>query len=266
MRIVIYFFFIAAAIFIFLRYLEHSSIFYPSREIKTLPVDIGIPFENVFLTAADGTKLNAWFIKVSQPRATVILCHGNGGNIGDRLAKITVFRNMGFNVLIFDYRGYGKSRGFPSEKGLYLDALAAFDYALSRPEVDPKKLVIYGGSLGGAVAIELALRRKSAALVVDSSFTSVADMAGRVYPFIPSFLILTKFDSIHKVDKITVPKLFIHCPEDTVVPFAMSERLFAAATEPKEFLTLNGSHIGWFIEDPRHFSEGVDRFLKQIGI
>ncbi len=249
-----------------IRYFEYKSIFYPARSIAATPADIGLPFEGVFMKTQDNVTINAWLVKSSPARGTLIFCHGNAGNIGDRLEKILLFHQMGLNVLIIDYRGYGKSEGRPGEAGIYKDAVAAYDYLSSRRDIDRSSIVGYGASLGGAVVIDLATKRDLAALVIHSSFTSAGDMAKTIYPFIPSFLLGTKLDSVAKVGIITTPKLFIHSRADEVVPFRLGERLYQAAAKPKEFLEISGGHNDTPVDAQEKMARGIITFLRQHNI
>ncbi|MBI5415731.1 MAG: alpha/beta hydrolase [Candidatus Omnitrophica bacterium] len=245
------------------RYLENKSIFYPVRAVAATPSDIGLPFEDVFIKTQDNVTINAWLVKSSTARGTLLFLHGNAGNIGDRLEKIRMFHQMGLHVFIIDYRGYGRSQGRPGEAGIYLDAMAAYDYLRGRPDIVPAGIIGYGASLGGAAIIDLAVKRELAALIVDSSFTSAADMARLVYPFIPSFLIKTKLDSVGKVRSVTVPKLFLHSREDELVPFALGEKLYQAAAGPKEFLETSGGHNTGFAGSQEEMQRGIIDFLRR---
>lgn len=250
------------------RYVESKSIFYPARSIAATPADISLPFEDVFIKTQDNVTINAWLVKSSPPRGTLIFCHGNAGNIGDRLEKILLFHQMGLNILIIDYRGYGKSQGQPSEAGIYKDAVAAYDYLLTRQDIDHSRIIGYGESLGGAVAVDLGTKRNLAALIIDSSFTNAADMAKTIYPFIPSFLLGTKLDSAAKARTITIPKLFIHSRADEIVPFRLGERLYQAAAKPKEFLELpeGGGHNDLPPDAQEKMARGIITFLRQHNI
>lgn len=249
------------------RYLEYKSIFYPARSVIYTPASIGLPFEDIFIKTEDHVIINAWLVKSSTAgKGTLIFCHGNAGNIGDRLDKIRLFHRMGLNVLIMDYRGYGKSRGRPSEAGIYKDAAAAYDYLRSREDSAHSPIIGYGDSLGGAVVIDLAAKRDLSALIVHSSFTSAADMAKRIYPFIPSFLLGTKLDSAAKLRGITAPKLFIHSRADEIVPFQLGERLYQAALQPKEFLEISGGHNDTPAAAQEKMSRGIIAFLRRHNV
>ncbi|MFL6229240.1 MAG: alpha/beta hydrolase, partial [Pyrinomonadaceae bacterium] len=163
------------------------------------------------------------------------------GNVTHRRDIIDLLVGLPVNVLIIDYRGYGKSEGVPSEEGLYEDARAAWDYLTNARGVRADRIVIYGESLGGAVAVDLASKVKPCGLVVQSSFTSIADMAAELMPLVPHFVIRTKMDSREKIARVSCPKLFVHSPADDVVPYKLGRRLFEAAPEPKRFYEIKGA-------------------------
>jgi fermentation-respiration switch protein FrsA (DUF1100 family) len=240
--IIIFISMLSAGLLALVRYLETRGVFFPSRNMMINPSVMDLPWGDIYFKTKDGRTLNGWFFKKPHARSTLIFAHGNAGNISDRLFKIKFFYDLGLNVFIFDYRGYGKSEGKPSESGVYLDAQAAYDYLGSRGDLQMENIILYGASLGGAVVIDLATHRKAALLVVESSFSNAHDMAHILYPFVPSFFLSLKFDSIHKVRALSVAKLFIHSPDDKVVPFWVGKKLFEAAAEPKEFLEIHGGH------------------------
>jgi uncharacterized protein len=265
MKFLFLFLFVGLLVVVYVRYVEYRSLFFPFREIAITPASAGLPFEDVAFTAADGTRLSAWFIPASEAAYTVLFFHGNGGNISHRIDKVDIFHGLGLNVCILDYRGYGKSSGKPSEAGLYVDAQAAYGYLVLSRKVRPERIVIYGESLGGAVAVDLASHKPAAALIVDSSFTSSADMAQALYPFVPSFLFASRFDSGRKITGVTVPKLFIHSANDEIVPFALGLRLFEKAPQPKEFLRILGSHNTNFLDSRQSYLSGLGNFIRKLG-
>ena len=234
---------------------EDSFIYFPSKypegiweraEPRARVGQIVAQIEDVQLTAADGVRLHGWYctplvggaggtLEGVETRATLLYLHGNGGNISHRRDFIEELVRLPVNVLIIDYRGYGKSEGRPSEEGLYMDARAAWDYLTTTRATPAAEIVIFGKSLGGAVAIDLATKVEACGLVVQSSFTSIADMAGEVLPFVPRFVIRTKMDSLSKIAAVTCPKLFIHSQADEIIPYRLGRRLFDAASAPKQF-------------------------------
>ena len=255
-----------SSLFLLIKYLEHNSVFFPGKVIQSTPDQMGLKYEDLYLTTSDGVKINAWLVKKSPEAATIIFAHGNAGAMGERIMKIKFFHDLGLNVLIFDYRGYARSQGRPTEKGIYLDAQAAYDYLQSRKDIDPNRIIGYGASLGGVVMIDLATKRKLAALIVESSFTSARDMAHRLYPFLPSFMMSIKFDSLSKIGQIMIPKLFLHSPDDQTVPFSMGQKLYEAAKGPKVFISIHGGHNdGGSIGDPRVYAN-FRKFLETYSL
>ena len=258
--------FIACVLFIlYIRYLERAAVFFPGREILATPDQVGLSYENIHFDTEDGVRLNGWLMKKADRAPTIIFIHGNAGNIGDRLEKILLFYRMGLNVFIFDYRGYGKSQGTPTEEGIYKDAKAAYDYLERRGDLDPTWFMAYGESLGGAVAIDLATKRKLTCLIADSTFTNAIDIAKRIYPFIPSFLINIKLDSLSKVKTLDTPKLFIHSPEDEMIPYALGRRLYDEAKPPKEFLDIQGTHNEGLSYSQEIYDKGITNFVNKFG-
>jgi len=252
----------------YIRYFETSHVYFPSRRLRNTPAEVGLEYEDVELWTADGVRIHGWFIPAAgRARATMLYCHGNGGNIGDRVYIIRILNDLGLNVMIFDYRGYGASSGRPSEKGTYLDAEAAYAYVLKKENNDPDRVIVYGKSLGGAVGIDLMTRKKARALISDSVFTSTSAMAEEIYPGLPvKHILRIKYDSISKIGRVGMPKLIIHSRDDEIVPFRHGEALFDAAGAPKEFYIMRGDHNYAVYEHEAEFKRRIDGFLKEQGI
>jgi len=264
-----YLFYIAFFVFgllVITRLLEKTGIFFPTKSVHSTPRDTGLAFEDVFFKTEDGKNLNGWFIRNPEAVSTLLFFHGNAGNIADRLQKIKVFHLTGLNVFIFDYRGYGKSEGSPSEQGVYRDARAAWDYLNTRQDVNPKKIVLYGASLGGAVAIHLAKEKNVEAIIVDSSFPSARQMAKIMYPMVPTFFLGTKLDSASIVRQLPIPKLFLHSVEDELVPYALGQQLYEAAAGPKEFVSLSGGHNNGHMASKEQFEGSIRNFLSRLNL
>lgn len=253
--------YLALTVLLFL--FQERIIFHPSSGVESDPSMLGMPFEEVVLTADDGVKSSAWFIPADSPVATVLFCHGNAGNISHRLDTIKSFHDMGLNVMIFDYRGYGRSEGTISERGLGLDAAAAYDYLLKERKLSEENIVVVGRSFGGAVAAKLAATRRPAALILESAFTSIPDMGSAHYPFLPTAL-LTRYKLSTKdwIKRANCPKLIAHSPGDEIVPYKQGRRLYELASEPKTFLELRGDHNNCYFEDP-NYVRGVKAFVTK---
>ena len=249
---------VAAALWAGLRWFEKANLYIPDRQLTILPATFGLAYENVDFTAEDGARLHAWFVPASSSAAkpaaavrTLVMFHGNGGNISHRVDKLRIFHGLGLSVFMFDYRGYGRSGGSPSEQGTYLDGAAAVRWLKENKGLDEGSLVYYGESLGCAVAMETALNHPPAALILDSGFTSVLDMAKEIYPWLPAkYFLRARYDNIAKVPMLKAPLLVVHSPDDQIVPFSMGRRLFEAGAEPKEFFQLRGGHNDGFLETP----------------
>lgn len=248
---------------VLIAYLTQGRLVYqPSRRIGMAPGDVGLPHDEVTLRTSDGIKLSAWYIPAERPRAVVLFCHGNAGNISHRLDSIRIFHELGLSVMIFDYRGYGRSEGSPSEEGTYLDAEAAWGYLAHEKGVRPEAIVIFGRSLGGAIAAHVALNHEAAALIIESAFTSVPDLGADLFPYLPvRFISRFRYPTRVFVEQITIPKLFIHSSDDDVIPFRYGEQLFDRGVEPKEFLRIEGGHNDGFLVSGQRYRDGLDAFI-----
>ncbi len=240
---------------------EPAMIYYPSRQ-HALPAPPRA--QDVWLTAADGARIHAWFVPAeSNASLTVLFCHGNAGNIADRLDKIEIFNGLGADVFIFDYRGYGRSEGRPNEKGTYRDAEAAYDYLTKTMNRDPRAIIAYGESLGSAVAVDLAAKRPVGGVIIEEPFTSVADVGRGMFPFLPvRWLVRNKYDTLSKIGRIHAPLLILHSRDDEYFPIRHAERLLAAAAEPKRLVELRGGHNDAFLVSAETYRSALRDFLK----
>ena len=247
--------------------LDRYFIFFPERGLNATPADVGLEFEDVFFSTADGVKLHGWYVP-AESDVTLLWFHGNAGNVGNRLEHMLLSHViLRVNIFIFDYRGYGLSEGAASESGTYLDGEAAVSYLRDQRGVDTEEqLVLYGHSLGGAVAVEVARRIPSRALIVESTFTSVKDMAKSLYPYLPSgvvtSLMQSEYDSLSKISGARAPVMVIHGDEDTTVPLAEGKGLYEAARQPKRFHTVEGAaHNDVYAIGGERYFEAIRRFI-----
>ena len=264
MRIILFIAVVIFLLFLSIRFLEKKSLYFPLRKIESVPQDAGLDYEEVFVTTKDGVQISAWFIPSGEPRATILFSHGNGGNISHRIEKMKILNELNLNIFIFDYRGYGMSKGNPSEEGLYLDAAAAYDCLVNEKKIPARKIIGYGESLGGAVIIDLASKRELGGVIIEGSFSSIRDMAKKYFPFIPVFVYKTSFNSFEKIKSIKSPKLHFHAVSDKTVPFELGKKLFGNAPEPKEFVELQGGHNDAFIVSQDVYSSEIDSFIGRL--
>ncbi len=250
-------------IFGYVKYLE-SGIFYPAKNIEFTPASINLAYKDVYLKTQDGVRIHGWFIPHDNAKYTFLFCHGNAGNVGHRLDKIGMLYNVGLNIFIIDYRGFGLSQGRPSEKGLYLDAKAGYEYLLKAQKAAPEQIILYGESLGTAVLVNLASESKVKAIILEGAFPCGKDMGKKIYPFIPKFIFSNSFNSLAKIKKVHVAKLFLHSTEDEIVPFALAKKLFLSAPEPKYLVELRGSHNTAFIDCKEQYQSAIAGFIDKL--
>lgn len=236
------------------------------RSYQATPATIGLRFDALTLTTDDGETLDAWHVPTRagvNARGLVIVFHGNAGNIGHRLDYLRMFHEIGYASLIFDYRGYGRSSGKPSEDGTYRDAAAAWRHGTQALGYPAARIVLFGESLGGAVAAQLASVQRPAALVLTSTFTSVPDLGTQIYPWLPVRLLARiRYDTRERLASIAAPVLIIHSRGDDIIPFRHGEQLFAAAKPPKRFLEIEGGHNEGFVFGREVWIRGLDEFLR----
>lgn len=239
-------------------------VYYPSRSLTSTPATAGLKYEDVDVVTTDGVAIHGWYVPADGEAPVVLMCHGNAGNIWSRIDAIWMFHEMGFHVCCFDYRGYGKSEGAPTEEGTYRDVAAVWDWLVTTKGVAPERIVVHGESLGGAVAAWVAENRKPAGLVLESTFTSLPDMAARLYPFLPArWLCRFRYDTLARLKGIRCPVLVAHGRDDEMIPFEFGRRLFEAANEPKTFFELTGSHNTGREESGRKYEAVLRGFIRE---
>ena len=255
-----------AAVLVLVYVFQSRLVYYPEvgREVAVTPQSYGLPFDPVEIRTSDGETLSAWWVPVADARGTVLIFHGNAGNISHRLDYLLMFNRLRYSTLIVDYRGYGRSTGRPSEEGTYRDAEAAWDYLHGARRVQPRDTVIAGESLGGAVATWLAARIEPRAVLLFSTFTSVTDLGAEIYWFLPVRLMSRiGYDNLANVKRIRAPVFIAHSRDDDVVPFAHGKKLFEAAGEPKSFLEMRGGHNAGFIFARKEWVAELAAFLDR---
>ena len=251
-----------AALLVLLAAMERSLIYFPTRAPDASPKDFGLEAEDLRIEAEDGVRLHAWWVR-GAGRRVVLFFHGNAGNISHRLERGKLLaEGLGVDLLLLDYRGYGISEGRPSEAGLYRDARAAYRTAADRG-FPPDRIFLFGESLGSAVALQLALERPCAGVILETPFLSVPALARKYYPFVPGFLIRTRFDSESKIPRLSVPKLLIAAGEDEIVPASHARRLFELALPPRELYVIPGAtHNDTYGIGGNQYLERWRRFLE----
>ncbi len=252
---------------VFILFFFQSHLLYlpnvPSRDVVVTPDDAGLAYDSVTITTGDGVTLDGWFVPARQARGVLLFFHGNAGNISHRLDSLKIFNELGLTTLIFDYRGYGRSEGEPSEEGTYRDAEAAWRFVTEGRHIPPREVVLFGRSLGAAIAADLATRVNPAALIIESAFTSIPDLAAALYPFLPArWLARFRYSTQAGLVSVSCPLLIVHSRDDEIIPFAHGQRLFAVANEPKQLLELRGGHNDGFLVSRHTYMDGLQTFLQ----
>ncbi len=244
--------------------LQSKLLYFPSHDFVN-PQRVGLAVEDVWTTSTQGTKIHGWWVPKAQARMTILVCHGNAGNLTHRIGLVRELRKrLHANVMIFDYQGYGKSQGSPSEQGTYDDAKAVWDFLVNIRQIPAHHIVLFGRSLGTSIAAHLATRVQPAALILDSPFSSFVDVASAHYPWIPvRWIARFRYETAEYVKQRTCPLLLIHSRDDEIIPFRLGQKCFQQAKEPKEFLSIQGSHNDGFYVSLSSYMKKVDEFLTK---
>jgi uncharacterized protein len=250
---------------LFLSLCQDQLVYSPSKKITQDPSILKLPFREVEFETAAKIKLHGWMVGEDYFSKVVVFFHGNGGNISANLKILPIFYRLGLRTFIFDYRGYGRSEGTPSEEGTYWDAETVWRYLTKSEGIAPGRIILYGHSLGGAVAASLASKVKPRALILEASFSSIPELGKSVFPFFPVRMMCKfQYNTRAFLSQISVPVLVIHSPNDKTVPFSHGETLYRAANPPKRFLKIYGTHNEGFINCLELYILGLQSFLSEL--
>ena len=242
---------------------QEKMVFFPGKRLGDTPEAAGLHYEDVYLVTDDDIKIHGWYVPHPDAQATLLFFHGNAGNLSHRLESISIFHDIGLAVFIIDYRGYGRSEGRPTERGTYRDAMAAWNYLVGERRLRPDEIIVFGRSLGGAVAAALAAKVTPAAVILESTFTSIKDLGKHYYPYLPvSWIARIHYPVDEYITSFKCPVLVIHSDQDEVVPARLGQRLFDSAPEPKMFLPVSGDHNNGFLLSRDVYVKGIQRFLQ----
>ncbi len=255
---------LTASFYLFYPRVESFFIYFPQSQFDFSPEEFRLQYREAFFNTEDGEQLHGWFFPAEKDSPVILHFHGNAGNISHRLDLVQPFLRSGLSLFLFDYRGFGKSTGRPSEQGLYKDGLAARTYLEEKEKIALERIVLHGHSIGAAVAIEVALQKKVRGLVIESAFTSTKDMAKTLALFaLLSPVLPTNYNNLEKIRRVPAPKLIVHGDRDEIVPFMMGRKLFEAATEPKLFYPVrHAGHNDVFIVGGEKYFEVFAEFAR----
>jgi fermentation-respiration switch protein FrsA (DUF1100 family) len=245
--------------------MQPTFLYSPVQEVLYTPGELGLDFEKVIFKSDDGLTLSGWHIPANNSELTVLFCHGNGGNMMHCLDSINILYNLGLNCFIFDYRGYGNSDGKAGEEGTYLDARAAYKWLTEEKKIPPNDIIVFGRSLGGSIAAQLASKVKMGALIIESAFTSYVDIGRKFYPYMPvRWFARFSYRTIDYVKNVHCPVMIIHSRNDETIPFEFGLELYEAANEPKEFVEIFGSHNDGFLVSSETYKSAWTKWLKSL--
>ena len=247
-------------------YFQHPMmIFYPMRDVHQAPSDWGMNYDDVILKTSDDIQLHGWYIPRHESKQVILFFHGNAGNISHRRDSIEIFHRLGLNVFIIDYRGYGKSQGKPGEQGLHLDAKAAWQFLIEEKGFAADNIIIFGRSLGGAVAARLASEVSAHGLILESTFSSAKDFARSVFTVLSRLVYLRyNFNVTDNIQRVNYPVLVLHSPNDEIMPFKLGEKVYQSAHQPKRFVKMKGDHNYGFILSQPMYEEAIMEWLASL--
>lgn len=244
---------------------QKQMIFFPMSKLYQTPVQWGLDYEDVSISTADDVQLHGWFIPHAESEQVLLFFHGNAGNISHRRDSIEVFHRLGLNVFIIDYRGYGRSKGSPSEQGLYRDADAAWRYLTEEKDYAADQILIFGRSLGGVVAAKLASGVEARGLILESTLSSAHDFARAVFPILSRLVVMRyDFNTLEYIQHVQYPVMILHSPTDEIMPFQLGEKVYQAANQPKQFISMRGSHNSGFVLSQPEYEQQLESWLNTL--
>jgi len=246
-------------------FMQPTFIYKPTNKISYTPEELSLDFEDVTFETSDGLELNGWYVPAKDAQYTLLFCHGNGGNIMHRLDSLSLFNELGLSCFIFDYRGYGNSQCKPSEDGTYIDAMAAYKWLREEKHVKADEIIIFGRSIGGSIAAHLATNVPSRSLVIESTFTSYADLGQKIYPYMPVRLFARfGYHTARYLKQVNCPVMIVHSRDDETIPFEFGLELYSGANEPCEFVEIRGSHNDGFLISGEVYENAWTNWLVQM--
>ena len=251
---------LGANVFVYLQ--QPRMVFFPLKDIEQTPDQWGLHYEQVLLKSTHGHRISGWYIPARHADRALLFFHGNGGNISHRRDSIEIFHRLGLGVLIIDYQGYGNSEGTPGEQAMYDDGRAAFDYLVKDRKFKKENIVVFGRSLGGAVAARITAEKQPGAAILESTFASVPDIASYYFPVMSKIIVSRyRFNSLAEVKKIHCPLLVLHSKQDDVIPYNTGVKLYNGANNPRTFVELVGDHNSGFMQSQPAYEEVLASFL-----
>ncbi len=248
-----------------LYFFQSGMMYHPARQIYQTPNAIRLEYEDVYFQSGNGDELHGWYLPAKQARATILLSHGNAGNISDRLETLRILNRLKLNVLIYDYSGYGKSEGSPTEETTYQNALSAWEYLINEKQIPSGSIILMGRSLGGSVAAWLATKTNPAGLILESTFTSAVDLAKEIYPFLPVRMMMKfTYPTADYLREASVPVMILHSENDQLIPFHHGQELYEIADLPKTFFKMNGAHGNSHIVTGEEYVNAIDEFVNSV--
>lgn len=244
---------------------QARHVYFPVKEIIADPGSIGLDFRDIYFWSGQDVKLHGWFVPCTKSDKTILVFHGNGGNISHRLQLIRVLHSVGLSVFIIDYRGYGHSLGKPTEEGTYTDGMAAMDYLINNQGLKKEDIIVYGRSLGGPIAARVAAGCHPLALVLDSTFTSIKEFAAQLHPGLPVRKFFKfNYPTIKWVAEVRCPVLLFHSQQDGYIPYSHARELFKNIKTEKQLVTIKGGHSDGYMVSEGKYRESLVKFIFGI--